>query len=83
MIPYFQALFIQRHGMISALLIYGRPLVKTVWAVHIDAFYTYVMIRATSIIPLNYKRVSGTCAFIAFTRAPGIGLKDRMHSSTY
>ena len=24
MIPYFQALFIQRHGMISALMIYGR-----------------------------------------------------------
>ena len=23
MIPYFQALFIQRHGMISALMIYG------------------------------------------------------------
>ena len=58
-------------------------LVKTVWAVHIDAFYVYVMIRATSIIPWNYKRVSGMCAFIAFTRAPGIGLKDRMHSSTY
>ena len=31
----------------------------------------------------NDKRVSGTCTFIAFTRAPGIGLKDRMHSSTY
>ena len=44
-----------------------------------DAFYEYVMIRATSNIPSNYKRVSGTCAFIAFTRAPGIGLKDRMH----
>ena len=25
MIPYFQALFIQRHGMISALMIYGHP----------------------------------------------------------
>ena len=48
-------------------------LVKTIWAVHIDAFYVYVMIRATSIKPSNYKRVSGTCAFIAFTRAPGIG----------
>ena len=24
MIPYFQALFIQRHGMISALMIYGH-----------------------------------------------------------
>ena len=24
MIPYFHALFIQRHGMISALMIYGR-----------------------------------------------------------
>ena len=61
------------------------PLVKTVWAVHIDAFYVYVMIRATSIIhvPSKYKRVSGTCAFIAFTRAPGIGLKDRMHRGTY
>ena len=58
-------------------------LVKTVRAVHIDAFYVYVMIRATSIIPSNYKRVSGTCAFIAFTRAPGIGLKDRIHSSSY
>ena len=46
-------------------------------------FYVYVMIRATSIIPSNYKRVSGMCAFIAFTRAPGIGLKDGMHSSTY
>ena len=44
-------------------------LVKTVRVVHIDAFYVYVMIRATSIIPSNYKRVSGTCAFIAFTRA--------------
>ena len=59
------------------------PLVKTFWTVHIDAFYVYVMIRATSIIPSNYKRVSGTCALIAFTRAQGIGLKDRMHSSTY
>ena len=25
MIPYFHALFIQRHGMISALMIYGPP----------------------------------------------------------
>ena len=65
------------------LFLNNSPLVKTVWAVHIDAFYVYVMIRATSIIPSNYKGVSGTCAFIAFTRAPGIGLKDRMHSSTY
>ena len=55
----------------------------TVWAVHIVAFYVYVMIRVTSSIPSNYKRVSGTCAFIAFTRALGIGLKDRMHSITY
>ena len=39
------------------------------------------MIRASSIIQSNYKRVSGTCAFIAFTRAPDIGLKDRMHST--
>ena len=44
-------------------------LVKTVWAVHIDAFYVNVMIRATSIILSNYKHVSGTCAFIAFTGA--------------
>ena len=51
------------------------PLIKTVWAVHIDTFYVYVMIRATSIIPSNYKRVSGTCAFIAFTRAPGHRIK--------
>ena len=58
-------------------------LVKTVWAVHIDTFYVYMMIRATSIIPSNYKRVSDTCAFIAFTRAPGIGLKDRMPRGTY
>ena len=67
----------------SDLFFKTNPLVKTVWAVHIDAFNVYVMKRATSIIPSNYKRVLGTCAFIAFTRAPGIGLKDRMHSSTY
>ena len=31
MIPYFQALFIQRHGMITALMIYGRPPFEGEW----------------------------------------------------
>ena len=30
MIPYFHALFIQRHGMISALMIYGHSIIYSV-----------------------------------------------------
>ena len=33
MIPYFQALFIQRHGMISALMIYGRDLLFIIYTI--------------------------------------------------
>ena len=45
MIPYFQALFIQRHGMISALMIYGisknNKCLKTNKTIHVQSSVTH------------------------------------------
>ena len=72
----------------------NSPLVKNVW-VYIGAFYEYVFLEsdtsrhksATYHINQSNTVELQTCArlmcFYCFQRAPGIGLKDRMHSSRY
>ena len=43
MIPYFQALFIQRHGMISALMIYGPAT--------FDNLYSFYLLQQSNDLP--------------------------------
>ena len=67
------------------------PLVKNVW-VYIGAFYVcvnkYQLKKMTHQVIIQSTTVNlQTCArhvcFYCFQRAPGIGLKDRMHRSRY
>ena len=53
MIPYFHALFIQRHGMISALMIYGR--FDTVSSCLIRGF------QLNNVNPLNFIKMHLKC----------------------
>ena len=64
MIPYFHALFIQRHGMISALMIYGHSIIYSVQIRDIGRFLAkFNRLRIHPSVKLS-KPILYTCNFI-------------------